>query len=158
MEWVSGNVFIRPNKLPRQGDVTHGHAHNFDHTTIVFTGAIHVMAKLPEGHTMERTVRAPGHLLIRAGVEHEITALEPATQNTGVSIPTARRRARWWRRTPAGRRAIAELGRGRNGLPGVPAPPTDHTRPARSGPFVGEQLYRPDRIPVWPVLRWLVLR
>lgn len=79
-EWVSGNVFIRPNQLAKAGDQVHGHKHNFDHTTIVFTGAIHVKARLPNGETIERDFHAPSHCLIRAGVEHEITAIEDGTE------------------------------------------------------------------------------
>lgn len=78
MEWVSGNVLIRPNTLEKAGDVTQGHGHKFDHTTIVFKGAIRVKAKLPSGE-IERDFKAPAHCLIRAGVEHEITALQDNT-------------------------------------------------------------------------------
>ena len=79
-EWVSGNVFIRPNTLEAVGDVVEGHTHHFDHTTIVFRGAIHVKAKLPTGAVIERDFHAPSHCLIKAEVMHEITALEPNTE------------------------------------------------------------------------------
>ena len=79
-EWVSGNVFIRPNRLEKVGDKVDGHKHNFDHTTIVFTGAVHVKATLPDGRVIERDFRAPSHCLIRADVEHEIVATEPNTE------------------------------------------------------------------------------
>ena len=79
-EWVSGNIFIRPNDLPNVGDRVDGHKHNFDHTTIVFTGAVHVRAQLPNGTVIERDFKAPSHFLVRADVEHEITATEPNTQ------------------------------------------------------------------------------
>jgi len=79
-EWVSGNVYIRPNKLPKAGDMTDGHTHNFDHTTIVFTGAIHVDATLPNGTIISRDFHAPSHCLIRADVKHKITALVDDTQ------------------------------------------------------------------------------
>lgn len=79
MEWISGNVFIRPNKMGLAGDRNHGHKHAFDHTTIVYTGAIHVRATLPDGTVIERDFgegQAAGrHCLIRGGVIHEITAL-----------------------------------------------------------------------------------
>lgn len=80
MEWVSGNVFIRPNKLAKAGDRTDGHKHNFDHTTVVFKGGVHVKAKLPNGTEIERDFIAPSHCLIRADVEHEITALSDDTE------------------------------------------------------------------------------
>jgi hypothetical protein len=79
VEWVSGNIFIRPNTLPKVGDVTHGHTHNFDHTTVVFRGAVHVRATLPNGAVIERDFTAPAHFLVRADVEHEITALADDT-------------------------------------------------------------------------------
>lgn len=78
-EFVSGNIFIRPNVLPRVGDVTQGHKHNFDHTTIVFSGAVHVGAKLPDGSIVSRDFHSPSHFLVKADVEHEITAIEDNT-------------------------------------------------------------------------------
>ncbi len=80
VEWVSGNVFIRPNTLKEKGDFVHGHKHNFDHTTIIFTGAAHVKATLPDGTIREADFVAPAHFLVRKDVEHEITATEPETQ------------------------------------------------------------------------------
>ena len=77
IEWVSGNVFIRPNKLAKAGDAIEGHRHNFDHTTIVFTGAIRITATLPDGSQRCADKRAPGYLLIRKDVTHRIEALEP---------------------------------------------------------------------------------
>lgn len=59
-EFQSGNNFIRPNSLAKAGDVTHGHKHNFDHTTIVFAGSVAVKAKLPDGRVVEGTFDAPG--------------------------------------------------------------------------------------------------
>lgn len=79
MEWTSGNIYIRPNQLPSKGDRVDGHTHNFDHTTIVFKGAVHVRATLPDGRVIERDFTAPSHFLVRADVAHEITAL---TENT----------------------------------------------------------------------------
>lgn len=78
-EWVSGNIFIRPNRLEKAGDRVDGHTHNFDHTTIVYTGAVTVKATLPDGTTVEKVFSAPSHFLVRANVTHEITALEDET-------------------------------------------------------------------------------
>lgn len=75
MEWISGNIFIRPNKFEKAGQKMEGHRHNFDHTTIFFTGRFHVKATLPSGRVIERDFDAPTHCLIRADVLHEITAL-----------------------------------------------------------------------------------
>jgi hypothetical protein len=84
VEWISGNIFIRPNQLATAGDVTEGHTHNFDHTTIVYKGAIHVKATLPDGTVIERAFgEGTGngrHCLIRADVTHEITALVDDTE------------------------------------------------------------------------------
>lgn len=80
MEFISGNVFIRPNAMPKAGDVCDGHTHNFDHTTIVFKGAVHVRKVSPDGTVMEKDFRAPDFLLIRAEDRHEITALEDGTE------------------------------------------------------------------------------
>lgn len=78
--WHSGNVFIRPNKLEKAGDKTEGHKHNFDHTTIIFSGAVHVRAVLEDGRVIERdfgegTELGLRHFLVLANSEHEITAL-----------------------------------------------------------------------------------
>lgn len=85
-EWVSGNIFIRPSQMMAAGDVVKGHKHNFDHTTIVFSGAVRIKATLLDGSVIEREFRSPrpdnhlpSHALIRAGVEHEITAIEDGT-------------------------------------------------------------------------------
>lgn len=75
MEWVSGNIFIRPMKFEKAGNKVDGHKHNFDHTTVVFRGGVHVKAKLPSGQVIERDFMAPSHFLVKAEVEHEITAL-----------------------------------------------------------------------------------
>ena len=80
MEWVSGNIFIRPMKFAKAGEKREGHKHNFDHTTIVFKGAVHVSAKLPDGRVIERDFRAPAHFLVKAEVEHEISALADETE------------------------------------------------------------------------------
>lgn len=80
MEWVSGNIMIRPNTLAKAGDVTQGHTHNFDHTTIVFRGGIHVKATLPSGAVIERDFMAPSHCLIKSAVAHELTALSDDTE------------------------------------------------------------------------------
>ena len=90
MEWISGNILIRPNALPVVGDKVDGHTHNFDHTTIVFKGRVNVKAwkALPDGAKGEfladRNFGGPDdisrHFLVKANVLHEITALEPNTE------------------------------------------------------------------------------
>lgn len=79
MEFVSGNIYIRKNEDLPLGHVTPGHFHEFDHTTIVFLGAVRVKATLPDGLIIERDFHAPNHFLVRKDVLHEITALEDGT-------------------------------------------------------------------------------
>jgi quercetin dioxygenase-like cupin family protein len=81
-EWVSGNIFIRPNRNMMKGDVIQGHKHNFDHTSFVVKGSVHVKAVTPDGRVIEgdfgEAYNTP-HFLVLADVEHEITALEDGT-------------------------------------------------------------------------------
>jgi quercetin dioxygenase-like cupin family protein len=79
-EFISGNVFIRPNRLDRAGDRIAGHTHNFDHTTIFFSGRFRVKATLPDGRVIESEFTAPDHCLIRADATHEIVALDDASE------------------------------------------------------------------------------
>jgi hypothetical protein len=67
-----GNLYARPMVIPVGGRVD-GHAHNFDHATLVFSGSAHVAARLANGQVMEKDVHGPDWVLIRAGVAHEIT-------------------------------------------------------------------------------------
>jgi CRP-like cAMP-binding protein len=76
MEQVSGNIFLRKHAL-NAGDVIDGHKHNFDHTSIVFSGAVRVVARTPDGRDIVQEFQAPAHFLVRAEVTHEITALVP---------------------------------------------------------------------------------
>lgn len=78
-ERVSGNIYIRPSGVLKRGDVATGHRHHFDHTTIVFSGSVHVRAVCPDGRVIERDFHAPDSFLVLADVEHEITALEDGT-------------------------------------------------------------------------------
>lgn len=74
-ERVSGNIFIRPSGILAAGKTMPRHRHNFDHTTIVFSGAIRIV---PDGGEAVE-LRAPAEYLVLASVEHEITALEDGT-------------------------------------------------------------------------------
>lgn len=84
MEWnTQGNIFIRPNAM-NKGDVIHGHKHHFDHVSIALRGSFSIKATLPSGKVVEKQLFSPSsdvgmdraHALIKAGIEHEITALE----------------------------------------------------------------------------------
>jgi hypothetical protein len=83
-ERISGNIYIRPNALTNAGDVTHGHKHNFDHTTIVFAGSIAVKATLPDGKVIERTFDAPGQES-RRELATRIADLADAVKAHGIS-------------------------------------------------------------------------
>jgi len=78
MEFKSGNIFIRPIESDA-GSHTGGHTHNFDHTTIVFTGSVRVRATLVDGTEVEETFAAPGYFLVKKDVTHDIEALEDDT-------------------------------------------------------------------------------
>lgn len=80
MEFVSGNLFIRPMSFEAVGDVVDGHEHNFDHTTYVVRGGL-LIESLNEDGTVRKSVRKfakDGHnwVLIKADVKHRTTALE----------------------------------------------------------------------------------
>ena len=69
MELQSGNIFIRPygsNSIPD------GHKHNFDHTTIVFSGAVKATIYQPGQSHHSEDFHAPAHFLVKAGVNHRI--------------------------------------------------------------------------------------
>lgn len=79
MELVCGNIFIRPNLLKKVGDAVAGHKHNFDHTTYVVRGAVHVKGVCPDGRVVEKEFKAGEFCLVKAEVEHTITALSDDT-------------------------------------------------------------------------------
>src|SRR5665213_2438264 len=79
MEIISGNIFIRPNALLPKGYFIEGHKHLFDHTTIVFTGSVHVKRINLDETVTEEDFKSPSHFLVKAGVSHEITSLEDDT-------------------------------------------------------------------------------
>ena len=77
----------------KAGDVVNGHTHNFDHVTLVLAGAVRVRYhKEVEGVMVlqgYQEFHAPlkmhgdggqeAQILVKAGVHHEITALEDGT-------------------------------------------------------------------------------
>lgn len=85
-ELVAGNIFIRPNYLTK-GQIINGHAHNFDHVSYCTSGSVHIEAVIPQSDgsskTLTRTLKATDSrnwILIKAGVEHKIIALEDNTK------------------------------------------------------------------------------
>lgn len=79
MEWISGNIFIRPNALLPKGHIIHGHKHKFDHTTFVMKGSVHVKRTNLDGTITEEDFKCPAHFLTKKDIEHEITSLEDDT-------------------------------------------------------------------------------
>jgi len=82
IDYVSGNVFIREGGPMRAGEVVGGHAHNFDHTTYVTHGSL-LIERLVDGAPVQSVTKSAGQeknwVLIRAGAEHRLTALEDGT-------------------------------------------------------------------------------
>ena len=69
-----------------KGEAVPGHTHNFDHTTIVYHGAVMIRGELSNGTVIEREFKSPrpdyggpSHALIKADVKHTITATEDGT-------------------------------------------------------------------------------
>lgn len=79
VEHVSGNIFIRPCFLPVKGASIPGHTHNFDHTTFVVSGSIHVRGYKGTEEKVQ-DFRAGEHFLVLKDWTHEITALEDETR------------------------------------------------------------------------------
>lgn len=66
MEWVSGNIFIRPNDVSFAGLGVAGHAHNFDHTTFFQRGWFMVRGTLPDGRVMMQQFCSPEYKAMRS--------------------------------------------------------------------------------------------
>lgn len=77
-EFYCGNTMFRPNYL-KLGERCGDHVHNFDHTTFVVKGSVHVKAKHPDGTVEEKDFDAISWFLVKAETRHEITALEDDT-------------------------------------------------------------------------------
>lgn len=76
-EFASGNIFLRRVRLEKEQDKLPGHTHNFDHTTFVTKGRVHVLATCPDGCAppLNQDFEAGDYFLVRANWQHEITAL-----------------------------------------------------------------------------------
>lgn len=68
------NIFSKQMHFLKAGDAEEGHAHSFDHTTLLASGRLRLRAL---GTDTDFT--APQHIFIKAGVQHELTALEDNT-------------------------------------------------------------------------------
>jgi len=68
------NVFIKQMTFVKAGDMEQGHSHTFDHVTLLASGKIRLTAL---GKFTDFI--APHHIFIKAGVNHELLALEDNT-------------------------------------------------------------------------------
>ena len=68
------NVFVKMHRFINAGDTHDGHAHAFDHITLLATGK--VLMKHDNG---EQEFTAPQLIVTPKGIRHQFTALEPGT-------------------------------------------------------------------------------
>lgn len=71
---IVDNVFVKMMCLLREGDTHSGHAHVFDHITLLATGR--VLMKHDNG---EQEYTAPHLIVTPKGITHQFTALEAKT-------------------------------------------------------------------------------
>jgi|688.fasta_scaffold849149_2 quercetin dioxygenase-like cupin family protein len=71
------NVYIRMMEFQKAGDKCEGHAHKYNHVSLLASGSIKAKVRGDEA-TIETHV-APKLILIPKDVEHEFEALEPKT-------------------------------------------------------------------------------
>lgn len=71
---IVDNVFVKMHRFLNVGDTHEGHAHVFDHITLLATGK--VLMKHDNG---EQEFTAPHLIVTPKGVVHQFTALEPNT-------------------------------------------------------------------------------
>ena len=68
------NVFVKMHRFVNDGDTHQGHAHVFDHITLLATGK--VLMKHDSG---EQEFTAPHLIVTPKGITHQFTALESGT-------------------------------------------------------------------------------
>ena len=68
------NIFIKQMHFRTSGDKEEGHAHLFDHMTLLASGKLRLTAL-----DTSTEFTAPHHIFIKAGVVHELEALEDNT-------------------------------------------------------------------------------
>lgn len=68
------NVFVKMHRFINAGDTHEGHAHTFDHITLLATGK--VLMKHDNG---EQEFTAPHLIVTPKGITHQFVALEPGT-------------------------------------------------------------------------------
>jgi quercetin dioxygenase-like cupin family protein len=71
---IIDNVFVKLHRFINAGDTHQGHAHVFDHITLLASGK--VLMKHDKG---EQEFTAPHLIVTPKGITHQFTALEPNT-------------------------------------------------------------------------------
>lgn len=71
---IVDNVFVKMHRFLNVGDTHEGHAHTFDHITLLATGK--VLMKHDNG---EQEFTAPHLIVTPKGIVHQFVALEPNT-------------------------------------------------------------------------------
>jgi quercetin dioxygenase-like cupin family protein len=71
---IVDNVFVKMHQFINVGDTHEGHAHTFDHITLLATGK--VLMKHDNG---EKEFTAPHLIVTPKGITHQFTALAPNT-------------------------------------------------------------------------------
>lgn len=71
---IVDNVFVKLHHFLRVGDTHQGHAHTFDHITLLSSGAVRMVHD-----NGEADFKAPHLIVTPKGITHQFIALEPNT-------------------------------------------------------------------------------
>jgi hypothetical protein len=71
---IVDNVFVKLHHFLRVGDTHEGHAHSFDHITLLSSGAVKMVHDKGENY-----YTAPHLIITPKGIKHQFTALQPNT-------------------------------------------------------------------------------
>ena len=71
---IVDNVFVKMHLFNHTGDTHEGHAHAFDHITLLATGSVKMVHDNGEAE-----FKAPHLIVTPKGIKHQFTALEPNT-------------------------------------------------------------------------------
>jgi hypothetical protein len=71
---IVDNVFVKLHHFLRVGDTHEGHAHSFDHITLLSSGAVKMVHDNGENY-----YTAPHLIITPKGIKHQFTALQPNT-------------------------------------------------------------------------------
>lgn len=71
---IVDNVFVKIHLFHHAGDTHDGHAHSFDHITLLASGSVKMVHDKGEAE-----FKAPHLIVTPKGIKHQFTALEPNT-------------------------------------------------------------------------------